>query len=78
MSGSRLPIKPIDVSTSLGQKENEIKIVYTGLRKGEKLSEQLFFNEEKISKLAALTLAHVHVPALSPHTPSHTSEERRP
>ncbi len=34
----------------LGQKENEIKIVYTGLRKGEKLSEQLFFNEEKISK----------------------------
>ena len=33
----------------LGQKENETKIVYTGLRKGEKLSEQLFFNEEKIS-----------------------------
>ncbi len=34
----------------LGQKENEIKIVYTGLRRGEKLSEQLFFNEEKITK----------------------------
>ena len=34
----------------LGQKENEIKITYTGLRKGEKLSEQLFFNEEKITK----------------------------
>jgi O-antigen biosynthesis protein WbqV len=33
----------------LGQKENEIKIIYTGLRKGEKLSEQLFFNEEKIT-----------------------------
>ena len=33
----------------LGQKESEIKIVYTGLRKGEKLSEQLFFNEERIS-----------------------------
>ncbi len=32
----------------LGQKENEIKIIYSGLRKGEKLSEQLFFNEEKI------------------------------
>ena len=34
----------------LGQKENEIKIVYTGLRRGEKLSEQLFFNEEKLQK----------------------------
>ena len=34
----------------LGQKENEIKIVYTGLRRGEKLSEELFFNEEKITK----------------------------
>ena len=34
----------------LGQKENEIKITYTGLRKGEKLSEKLFFNEEKITK----------------------------
>ena len=33
----------------MGRKENEIKIIYTGLRKGEKLSEQLFFNEEKIT-----------------------------
>ena len=33
----------------LGRKENEIKIIYTGLRKGEKLSEQLFFDEEKIT-----------------------------
>jgi O-antigen biosynthesis protein WbqV len=33
----------------LGEKENEIKIIYTGLRKGEKLSEQLFFNEERIT-----------------------------
>ena len=33
----------------LGQKENEIRIVYTGLRKGEKLSEKLFFNEERIT-----------------------------
>jgi len=33
----------------LGEKENKIKISYTGLRKGEKLSEQLFFNEEKIT-----------------------------
>ena len=33
----------------LGEKENEIKIIYTGLRKGEKLTEQLFFNEERIT-----------------------------
>ena len=33
----------------MGQKENEIKIIYTGLRKGEKLSEQLFFNEERVT-----------------------------
>ena len=33
----------------LGEKENEIKIIYTGLRKGEKLSEQLFFNEERVT-----------------------------
>ena len=26
-----------------------VKIIFTGLRKGEKLSEQLFFNEEKIT-----------------------------
>ena len=33
-----------------GKKENEIKIVYTGLRKGEKISEKLFFENEKIKK----------------------------
>ena len=33
----------------LGEKENDIKIIYTGLRKGEKLSEQLFFNEERVT-----------------------------
>jgi len=33
----------------MGEKEHEIKIVYSGLRKGEKLSEKLFFNEEKIT-----------------------------
>ena len=33
-----------------GKSEKEIKIQYTGLRKGEKLNEQLFFKGEKISK----------------------------
>ena len=31
------------------QIKQKIKIIFTGLRKGEKLSEQLFFNEEKIT-----------------------------
>ena len=34
-----------------GKQENEIEIKYTGLRKGEKLSEKLFFNDEKFLKL---------------------------
>ena len=33
-----------------GKNENEIKIEFNGLRKGEKLSEKLFFNEEKMIK----------------------------
>ena len=33
-----------------GKKEQEIKIEFTGLRKGEKLNEQLFFDEESVSK----------------------------
>ena len=33
-----------------GKDSKNVKIKYTGLRKGEKLNEQLFFNEEKITK----------------------------
>ena len=33
-----------------GKSESEIKIEFTGLRKGEKISEKLFFNEEKMNK----------------------------
>ena len=36
--------------TLSGKNENEIKIEFNGLRKGEKLSEKLFFNEEKMIK----------------------------
>tara|TARA_B100000035_G_scaffold312036_1_gene322684 strand:+ start:9652 stop:11466 length:1815 start_codon:yes stop_codon:yes gene_type:complete len=48
--GKPVLIKDLAISmiNLLGEKENEIKIIYTGLRKGEKLSEQLFFNEEKV------------------------------
>ena len=37
-----------------GKTEDEIKIEYTGLRKGEKMNEQLFFNNEKFPKLALM------------------------
>ena len=33
-----------------GKSESEIKIEFTGLRKGEKISEKLFFNEENMNK----------------------------
>ena len=33
-----------------GKDTKNVKIKYTGLRKGEKLNEQLFFSEEKIAK----------------------------
>ena len=36
--------------TLSGKDVKNIKIKYTGLRKGEKLDEQLFFSEEKITK----------------------------
>ena len=36
--------------TLSGKDVKSVKIKYTGLRKGEKLNEQLFFNEEKITK----------------------------
>ena len=36
--------------TLSGKDVKNVKIKYTGLRKGEKLNEQLFFSEEKITK----------------------------
>ena len=36
--------------TLSGKDVKNVKIKYTGLRKGEKLNEQLFFSEEKIVK----------------------------
>ena len=36
--------------TLSGKDVKNIKIKYTGLRKGEKLDEQLFFSEEKLTK----------------------------
>ena len=47
------PIKVVDLARSLahlaGKSENEVEIQFTGLRAGEKLTEQLFYATEQIS-----------------------------
>ena len=43
-----------------GKNENEIKIEYTGLRKGEKVSEKLFFEKEKIKKTIIPGILHTN------------------
>jgi O-antigen biosynthesis protein WbqV len=50
--GSSVLIKDLAkrMITLSGKSESEIKIEFTGLRKGEKISEKLFFNEEKMNK----------------------------
>ena len=47
--GSSVLIKDLAkrMITLSGKNDSEIKIEFTGLRKGEKISEKLFFNEEK-------------------------------
>ena len=50
--GSSVLIKDLAkrMITLSGKNDSEIKIEFTGLRKGEKISEKLFFNEEKVNK----------------------------
>ena len=50
--GSSVLIKDLAkrMITLAGKSESEIKIEFTGLRKGEKISEKLFFNEENMNK----------------------------
>ena len=43
-----------------GKNENEIKIEYTGLRKGEKVSEKLFFKKEQIKKTVIPGILHTN------------------
>ena len=43
-----------------GKNENDIKIEYTGLRKGEKVSEKLFFEKEKIKKTIIPGILHTN------------------
>ena len=44
----------------LGKEDKKIDIEFTGLRKGEKLSENLFFKEEKISKTEITGIIHTN------------------
>lgn len=48
------PIKIKDLAQKMirlsGKKDEEVKIVYTNLRKGEKLNEELFYKQEKIER----------------------------
>ena len=61
------PVKIVDVARNLIQMSGkDIEIVYTGLRPGEKLSEQLFTPGEEVQKSAHPLVSHVTVPTLQP------------
>ena len=57
----------------LGKNENEIKIVYTGLRKGEKISEKLFFEKEKIKKTEIPGILYTNDKLYEIDTPSYSN-----
>ncbi|WP_433955744.1 polysaccharide biosynthesis protein [Janibacter indicus] len=63
------PAKINDVATTLIDLSgrHDIEIVYTGLRPGEKLSEELFTPGEDIQQSAHPLVSHVDVAALTPH-----------
>ncbi|UTT66881.1 polysaccharide biosynthesis protein [Janibacter sp. CX7] len=63
------PAKINDVATTLIDLSgrDDIEIVYTGLRPGEKLSEELFTPGEDIQQSAHPLVNHVDVAALTPH-----------
>lgn len=63
------PAKINDVATTLIDLSgrDDVEIVYTGLRPGEKLSEELFTPGEDIQQSAHPLVSHVDVAALTPH-----------
>ena len=63
------PAKINDVATTLIDLSgrDDIEIIYTGLRPGEKLSEELFTPGEDIQQSAHPLVSHVDVTALTPH-----------
>ena len=66
------PIKIDDVARQLiGLSGQDIKVVYTGLRKGEKMSEELFGDGEVGRRLSHPLISHVEVPAVRPAELTH-------
>ena len=62
------PVKILDVANTLIEMSGKnIEVVFTGLRPGEKLSEQLFTPGEEIEQSDHELISHVSVPALSPN-----------
>jgi FlaA1/EpsC-like NDP-sugar epimerase len=63
------PIKIDDVARQLiGMSGKDIAITYTGLRHGEKISEELFGRGEVGQRLAHPLISHVEVPAVQPES----------
>lgn len=62
------PVKILDVARTLIEMagKHDIEIQYTGLRPGEKLSEQLFTPGEEIKTSEHPLVSHVNVPAIDP------------
>jgi FlaA1/EpsC-like NDP-sugar epimerase len=61
------PIKILDVATRMmGMSGKDVKIVFTGLREGEKLHEDLFGAGEAGDRPLHPLISHVDVPPLDP------------
>lgn len=62
------PVKIVDVARALIELsgKDDVEIQYTGLRPGEKLSEQLFTPGEQIQSSEHPLVSHVDVPAIDP------------
>ncbi|WP_344062067.1 polysaccharide biosynthesis protein [Nostocoides vanveenii] len=63
-----VPVKILDVANTLITQygKRNIDVVFTGLRPGEKLTEELFDTQEKASPSSHPLVTHVGVAAISP------------
>ncbi len=62
------PVRIAEVAERLARSHDEpVEVVYTGLRKGEKLHEELFGDNEPDVRPVHELISHVDVPPLAPH-----------